>query len=76
MGFQTFKRSYTYLDPFGATRQAASRGASVLGAFALTQLLRDVEGPINGTGRVIQLVGHEILFIGKAVYGLALGLTA
>ena len=28
-----FKRSY--LDPSGATRQAASRAASVLGAFAL-----------------------------------------
>ena len=73
MGVQTFKRSYTYLDPFGATRQAASRAASVLGAFALAQLWYDAEGPVHDAGWVVLLVGQEILVIGNAIYLLESG---
>ncbi len=48
MGTGTNGSSYTYLDFFGATRQAASCGASVLEAFALAKLLNETEaGPVR-----------------------------
>ena len=63
--------SHLYL--FDATRQAASGGASVLGAFALAQLRHDVEGLVEDAGWVVLLVGQEILVIGNAIYLLASG---
>ncbi len=50
MGTGTNGSSYTYLDLFGATRQAASCGASVLWAFALAQLWYKAEGHVHDEG--------------------------